>query len=223
MNYIIYFFIIILGYLTLAKSTNENFFPINTIHDLENLPEANLHPPSTIILISIKSHGTFLQSHYFRLKLVSAFYSSKIIYVKVPKLLADKYFSSIGMSIYNFSNRTKDQNVNKVSIPGMFFVGNSQLGRWINILNEEKWSFYKAYQHLPIDLGWEEFRPKIEDYKQYFSSKNIMQESNRMHTQLFGINGQLTKKFLLKQMSENKNNDNKTNLNLLKSYFNYKH
>ncbi len=220
MNFIIYFFVVILGYLTLAKSTNESYYPINTINNLQELPEASIHPPTTIILISIKSHGTFLPSHYFRLKLVSAFYSSKIIHVKVPKNLATKYANSIGMSIYSISNRNSDAKQIKRSIPGMFFVGNPQLGRWIYISKQEKWSFYKAYQHLPQELGWGSFRPSFEDYKEYLETKNDVDFNS--HPQLFGPNGQLTKKFLLMHISDNKSNDRTMSLYLLRSYFNYK-
>lgn len=220
MNFIIYFFVVILGYLTLAKSTNESYYQINAINDLQNLPEVSLHPPTTLILISIKSHGTFLPSHYFRLKLVSAFYNSKIIHVKVPKSLAIKYASAIGMSIYNISNRNNEHNETRIIIPGMFFVGNPQLGRWITIAKEERWSFYKAYQHLPQELGWGNFRPNINDYREYLETKNSV-EHNR-HPQLFGPNGQLTKKFLLMHITYNNNSDRTLGLYLLRSYFQYK-
>jgi hypothetical protein len=220
MNFIIYFFVVILAYLTLAKSTFDVYYTINTINQIQELPDATLHPPTTIILVSIKSHGTFLPSHYFRLKLVSAFYSSKIVHVKVPKHLAQKYSDSIGLSIYSVSNKDSDLNEKRVTIPGMYFVGNPQLGRWIYIAKEEKWSFYKAYQHLPQELGWENFRPSIEDYKEYLATKDA--QAFNSHPQLFGPNGQLTKKFLLMHLSETTNNDRSMGLYLLRSYFNYK-
>lgn len=220
MNFIIYFFIVILGYLTIAKSTNENYFSINTIDELKKLPEANLHPPTTIILVSIKSHGTFIPSHYFRLKLVSAFFSSKIVHVRVTKNLVSKYSSSLGLSIYSVSNQSEELNDTRITIPGMFFVGNPQLGRWVYLSQEERWSFYKAYQHLPSELGWAKFRPKITDYKNYLETSPHTEYND--YPSLFGTSGQLTKKFLLMHISDYKNDDNEMGIHLLRSYFNYK-
>jgi hypothetical protein len=220
MNFIIYFFVVILGYLTIAKSTNENYLAINSVEELSKLPETNLNPPSTVILISIRSHGNFIPSHYFRLKIVSAFNQSKIVHVRVPKNLVNRYASSLGFSIYNISPQGIDDNDTRLSIPGMYFIGNPQLGRWVYINNEEKWSFYKAYQHLPLELGWGNFRPSLNDFKSYHEVKKA--EEFNPYTDLFGMNGQHTKKFLLMHMNQDNNNTKSMSLFLLKSYFNYK-
>jgi len=220
MNFIIYFFVVILGYLTLAKSTNENYLAINHIEDLSIFPEATLHPPTTVILVSIRSHGNFIPSHYFRLKFVSAFYQSKIIHVRVPKHLVSTYEAALGMSIYSISSQGKSFNDNRMTIPGLYFVGNHQLGRWIYVNNEEKWSFYKAYQHLPLELGWGTFRPSFSDYKNYLAINK--KEVFNPYPELFGINGKHTKKFLLMHMTQDNNNTKAMSLFLLRSYFHYK-
>ena len=220
MNFIIYFFVVILGYLTLAKSTSESYISIQKIEDLNILPIAHLNPPSTIILVSVRSHGNFIPSHYFRLKIVSAFNQSSILHVRVPKNLALQYESYLGMSIYNISSQGEEFNNNLVSIPGMYFLGNPQLGRWVYVNNEEKWSFYKAYQHLPLELGWGSFRPTLNDFKNYHET-NKSQEFNP-YPDYFGINGSQTKKFLLMHLSQDHVNPKAMSLFLLKSYFNYK-
>lgn len=220
MNFIIYFFIVILGYLTIAKSTNENYLSITKIEDLSKLPEVALHAPTTVILISIRSHGNFIPSHYFRLKLISAFYNSKILHVRVPKNLIDKYDSSLGMSIYSLFSKGKELSDNRITIPGFAFIGNPQFGRWIYFNNEERWSFYKAYQHLSLELGWGNFRPSMTDFKKYLDIKEL-NEFNP-HPDLFGMNGSHTKKFLLMHMTQDSTNTKAMSLFLLKSYFNYK-
>ena len=217
MNFIIYFFIVIIGYLSIAKTTYDHSSSIEKISDIAKLENTRLTPPATIVLLSIKTHGTFIKSHYLRLKLIGAFHTSKDFYVRVPRMLVDHYANYIGMSIYNISNQSSDFNNDIITLPGLYFVGNPQLGRWIYLDGEEKWSFYKVYQHLPNDLGWENFVPTLKDYKEYIN-RNKKTDSYISYEHLFGPNGQLTKKFILKHIKEHKNNDG-LSIELLKSYF----
>lgn len=218
MNFIIYFFIVILGYLTLAKTTSIEDYSINSIQELSEIMIEKVPPPATFVLTGVRSKGQFIKSHYLNLRAVSAFNPSKDIQVRVPFSLFEKFKNHTGLSVFNIQgDESSFENV--ISIPGMFFVGNPQLGKWISIEKKDYWSFYQAYLHLPFDLGWENFNPNEADWNAFKNAKEGEVVNN--HPQLFGANGQNTKKLILQYRNEKKNSSRHEGLKLIRSYFKF--
>lgn len=219
MNFIIYFFIVILGYLTLAKTTNVEDYSINKIQDLSEIVLEKIPPPATFVLTGSKVKGQFIKSHYISLRVVSAFHSSKDIQVRVPLSLFQKVRGNIGLSIYNLESELSNLE-NVTTIPGLFFVGNPQLGKWTNIHGTNFWSFYNAYKHLPIELGWENFTPNKKDF--FLLQKSREGDVINNHKQLFGINGLYTKKLILEYRYEKNDSNRHEGIKLIRSYFKFK-
>lgn len=220
MNFIIYFFVVIVCYLGLARSTEEQYFAINSITTIEELKNNIGKAPATLVLLGVKSHGTFLNSYYMRVKQVSAFYPAIEFYLRVPKPLATEYSRHIGLSIFSVTQTDRLSYSPEISIPGMSFVGNPQLGRWITVDHATKWSFYRAYRHLPVELGWENFSPTINEhlaYSKYANTKYVYLGADEQ----FGAKGPLTKKFLLRHRNNSSDYSAGISKSFFKSYFEF--
>jgi len=215
MNLIIYYFIIIIAYLGLAQTKINDQSTSISISKQSDFINYIGTAPASVILLSIVEHGVFMKSYFFYCKIVSAYNSSRKVFVRAPKNVAMELQKYIGLSILSV-----DSNMNKgefmgVSLPGLIFVGNPKLGIWVDEGNEIKWQFYRPFKFLQKELGWNNFIPTTKDL---ISGINVNHENFK--NDLFGPTGNLSRKFLFSERLKKTGISKKKKRNTFSNIFN---
>lgn len=221
MNYIIYYFVIIVIYLGIARSSDQQYSSISSINKVSDLSQYLAQPPSTAILLSVEEQGVFIHSFYFQIKVINAFYESKKIYVRVPKPLAKEYAKYIGLSILSSSNENENLQDAFPSPPGISFLGNPLLGKWIYVEGLYIWNFYNAFDHLKEELGWFDFKPSnlFKEMYENARSRNEIFLGNINSYPLFGPRGIITRKMLRSTLNNNVYIKHHKNYSMLEQVF----
>lgn len=166
MNSISIYILLILIFLGLSKSfspsENRNKFVQNELVISGEFKGA----PLSIQYIDEMKAGFLIKTYYLKLKVIHLYSSPEIIVVRTSREFYEKIRPYRGMSIFRRQERTLKEFTTPMP-PGTLYVGDPSYGHW----NYEKsgrktWSFHRAYRHLPEILGWQDFTPTYEFFKQ---------------------------------------------------------
>jgi hypothetical protein len=190
MNKVFLYLVFIISYVLMEKT----FFPedygvqyIKTVTELEPLIE---YRPASIILTNIHKKGFLFKSYYLQLRIVYPNYPAVDLIVKTKKKFAEINEKYLGMSIYQID---ESGSVKALAMPpGMIFVGNRTIGKWVRKEKKSYWEFYRAYDHLPEELGWMKFEPSIDFYQRALEKYREFEPFYGLEKE-FGLKGSVTK------------------------------
>ncbi len=151
----------------------------------------------TAILVDQFKTGLLVKTYYQKYRLV---YPFKLPEYKVFRT-SSKFWKSnqqnLGMSLYSRDDKENSEQLVPLP-PGSIFLNNSAYGNWVMENSGTKvWQFHHVYQHFYKHLGWGEFRPSFEFYKELM----IHLENNQAYygpSAIFGTSGEVTKVGILK-------------------------
>ncbi len=192
MNKIAIYVLLILIYLGLAKGFSTNELGISYIKSANALSNIIEGKNLTAILIDTHATGVFIKTYYQKYKIVYGFEPSREIIVRTSRNFALKNKDNIGLSLFRRYERADIENTTPLP-PGTLYVGNPAFGRWrYHPSGQKQWQFFKAYQSLPKELGWGEFRPSKRFYEltQSYIGQNKAFYGERNE---FGTQGDITK------------------------------
>lgn len=217
MNKFSLYIILILLYVSLAKSFSPSEFGINYVHNEISLGSLIKDAPVSAILIDTHETGFLIKTYYHKYRIVYGFKNFDELIVRVSKSYFDKHKASIGMEIFRrFENLSEDY---LTLPPGALFVGDKYFG----LLKKDpklgkKWDFHKVYQNIPEALGWGTWRPDenfIEELQRSASKDEIFYGLNKE----FGPQGYITIKNFPNYFMK-KNNQKQSLNSFYKKYLN---
>lgn len=191
MNKIIVYILLVLAYLGLSKSLSPSELGVNYIFNEQSLEKLIGNGPVSVVLTDVHSTGFIIKTYYHKYKIIYGFQSYDELITRTSSLFKKKHEEHIGLSIFR---RYEDGKVDHTPLPpGSIFIGDKNFGNWKNKNGTKTWSFYRVYRHIPIFLGWGDFKPSYS----FFQEIQRRIKENRTFfgfNDEFGIKGSVTKK-----------------------------
>lgn len=216
MNRSVYYVLLLLIYLGIAKGLAPSEFGIDYIRSSKDLSRIIPGAPLTAILIDTHSTGFIIKTYYQKYRIIYGFQTVEELIVKTSRNFAESSKENIGLSLFRRSSHKKE-NFTPVP-PGSLYIGNKEYGYWKYYpKNLRYWKFYRVYRNLPKFFGWGNFKPN----KIFHSNlKEALKQGTPFIGEAFGFGptGELTQKAFPEHFQNNLNN--KITLSqLLKNYF----
>lgn len=174
--------VLIVAYLGLAKALSPTESGIQYLQNERGFSKLVKDSRATLILVDTHATGFLIKTYYQKYRLITGYDQVEELIVRTSKEFAQKNLSHIGLSIYR---RVDDREEFLPLPPGSVFLGNSEFGTWKTKKksNVTVWAFHKPFKNLPDYLGWGNFRPTDEFYRELKSHISI----NRP---FYGLNGE---------------------------------
>lgn len=189
-NKVALYFILLLTYLGLSKGISPSEFGISYVFNEKGISEIVQGSPVSVILVNTHATGFIIKTYYHKYKIVYGFHTYEELVVRTSRSFTSKHAKHIGMSIFRRDSQGKETTTPLP--PGSVFIGNRDFGRWKNRDNIREWEFYRAYRYIPQYLGYHNFRPTYEFYRQ-------IQSGLRQNQAFFGFNDEFGTKGALTQ------------------------
>lgn len=203
MNKVIIYILLVLAYLGLSKSLSPSELGVNYVFNEKGLEKLIGNGPVSVILTDVHSTGFIIKTYYHKYKIVYGFQSYDELITRISSQFKSKHNKNIGLSILR---RYEDGNVDHTPLPpGSIFIGDKNFGTWKTKNENKSWHFYRVYRHIPIFLGWIDFRPSY-TFFQEIQNRIKDQKSFYGFNDEFGIKGSITKQSFPNYFSKLKGN-----------------
>ncbi|MFP5385827.1 MAG: hypothetical protein ACLGHN_07085 [Bacteriovoracia bacterium] len=171
---------LIIVYLGLAKALSPSEIGVHYLQNERGFSKLIQAPMATVILVDTHATGFLIKTYYQKYRVISGYENVEELIVRTSKEFARKNLPHIGLSIYR---RTDNKEEFVPAPPGSLYLGNNEFGEWKNMKNGEKiWKFKKSFKNFPRYLGWGDYTPDENFYKDmkmhvsmnkpYFGPKN---------------------------------------------------
>lgn len=215
MGRVLYYVLLILIYLGIAKGLAPSEFGIDYIRSNRDLSKLIPGAPITAVLIDTHSTGFIIKTYYQKYRVIYGFQTVEELIVKTSSNFAEISKAHIGLSLFRRDSQ-KTESFTPIP-PGSLYIGNKEYGFWKYQKGDKRtWKFYRVYRNLPKFFGWGDFRPSQQFYaelRQALKSDTpfIAEEYG------FGPTGERTQKYFPDYFKNT--SDNKVTLTqLLKNY-----
>jgi hypothetical protein len=188
-KFFLYCMLVIL-YLGLAKALSPSELGVHYLQNEKGFSQLSNTPNTTFILIDTHATGFLIKTYYQKYRVISGYESVEDLIVRTSKEFAHRNMNNIGLSLYR---RTDTREEYTPQPPGSIYIGNPEYGSWRNTgKNSLEWRFNKTFKNFPKYLGWGEFRPNQEFYKE-MQLKSKVGEAYYGPNKEFGTHGSVTK------------------------------
>ena len=191
MNKVIVYILLVLAYLGLSKSLSPSELGVNYIFNEQALEKLIGNGPVSVVLTDVHSTGFIIKTYYHKYKIIYGFQSYDELIARTSSQFKSKHEKHIGLSIFR---RYEDGQVDFTPLPpGSIFIGDRNFGRWRKREGARTWSFYRVYRHIPIFLGWGDFKPSY-NFFQEIQRRTKEKKAFFGFNDEFGLKGSITKK-----------------------------
>ena len=155
---------LIITYLGLAKALSPSEIGVHYLQNEKGFAKLIEAPIATVILVDTHATGFLIKTYYQKYRVISGYENVEELIVRTSKEFAKKNLPHIGLSIY----RRTDNKEEFVPVPpGSIYIGDNEFGEWKKAKKDEKvWIFKKSFKNFPRYLGWGEFRPDENFYRE---------------------------------------------------------
>lgn len=183
MGRVLYYVLLILIYLGIAKGLAPSEFGIDYIRTNRDLSRLIPGAPVTTILIDTHSTGFIIKTYYQKYRVIYGFQTVEELIVKTSSKFAKSSKALIGLSLFRRDSQ-KTENFTPIP-PGSLYIGNKEYGFW-KYQKEDKrtWKFYRVYRNLPKFFGWDDFKPSQQFYAEL---KQALKEDKPFIAQEYGF------------------------------------
>ncbi len=190
MNKVIIYVLLVLTYLGLSKSLSPSELGVNYVFNQQGLDKLIGSGPVSVVLTDVHSTGFIIKTYYHKYKIIYGFQSYDELITRVSSQFKNKHNQHIGLSIFR---RYEDTSVDHTPLPpGSIFIGNKNFGSWKTRENTRFWQFYRVYRHIPIFLGWGDFKPSYSFFQEIQNRINDRKPFFGFNDE-FGFNGTVTR------------------------------
>jgi hypothetical protein len=184
------YMILVVVYLGLAKTLSPSELGVHYLQNEKGFSEVIKGTNASLILVDTHSTGFFIKTYYQKYRMISSYDNVEEIIVRTSKEYARRNLDNIGLSLY----RRLDSKEEFVPLPpGSHFLGNREYGEWkANKQGDLQWRFNKTLKNFPTYLGWGDFIPDMEFYKQMKLKASLGEPFYGLNNE-FGANGKITK------------------------------
>jgi hypothetical protein len=155
---------LIIIYLGLAKALSPSEIGVHYLQNERGFSKLIQAPMATVILVDTHATGFLIKTYYQKYRVISGYENVEELIVRTSKEFARKNLPHIGLSIYR---RTDNKEEFVPAPPGSLYLGNNEFGEWKRAKNDERvWTFKKSFKNFPRYLGWGDFKPDENFYRE---------------------------------------------------------
>lgn len=179
---------LVMLYLGLAKALSPTETGIQYLQNERGFSKIAKANRSTLILIDTHATGFLIKTYYQKYRLITGYDQVEELIVRTSKEFARKNLQHIGLSLY----RKNDDREEFLPLPpGSAYVGDTEFGRWRRTKKGQVWRFHKPFRNFPKYLGWGEFKPTEEFYKEMKTHVSLNKPFYGLNSE-FGPQGEVT-------------------------------
>lgn len=165
------YFALVMLYLGLAKALSPSELGVHYLQNEKGFGKLVRSPNSSVILIDTHATGFLIKTYYQKYRVIVGYDSVDEFIVRTSKEFARRNADNIGMSIYR---RTESREEFIPLPPGSLYLNNQEFGDWRNDKKGNSyWVFKKSFKDFPRYLGWGDFRPSQDFYREMKSHQSI--------------------------------------------------
>lgn len=188
-KFFLYCMLVIL-YLGLAKTLSPSELGVHYLQNEKGFAKLSDNENSSFILIDTHVTGFLIKTYYQKYRVISDYENIEDLIVRTSKEFARRNMENIGLSLFRRGDGKEEFNPLP---PGSLYIGDPEYGYWKkNRDGKMEWRFNKSFKNLPNYLGWGEFRPDEEFYKEMKLRTNAGQPYYGPNNE-FGTKGKVTR------------------------------
>lgn len=182
--------ILVILYLGLAKALSPSELGVHYLQNEKGFSKLVRNENATFILIDTHATGFLIKTYYQKYRVISGYDNVEELIVRTSKEFARRNRDNIGLSLYR-KVKSKEEVIPQP--PGGLYIANKDYGEWKPNKNGILvWTFYKSYKNFPKYLGWGNFRPDQEFYKEMKLKASVGQTYFGPNKE-FGTEGKVTR------------------------------
>lgn len=183
--------VLVILYLGLAKMLSPSEIGVQYLQNEKYFSKVITTDLATAILVDTHATGFLIKSYYQKYRVITGYDMVEELIVRTSKEFARKNLPNIGLSIYRRINGKEEL---LPAPPGSTYIGNPEFGEWKKTpKGDRRWRFYKSFKNFPRYLGWGDYSPD-EDFFKELKTHNAMNQAFYGPNKEFGPNGSVTRK-----------------------------